>query len=144
MLPKLANIHKRATLVFIIATNNVGDFDLAIRRQGRFDRVLQIMPPTFDAKMAKRDWGPTKLDIAGKLEKLEVELTDEIKGKIGDLTYGECDDLAADLTIAANQQDAVTTIMNQWNQCTLQTNISQGEEKLTWRDRCKAEAQFNR
>src|SRR6202047_2414510 len=31
MLPKLASIHKRATLVFIIATNNVGEFDLAIR-----------------------------------------------------------------------------------------------------------------
>jgi hypothetical protein len=144
MLPKLTNIHKRATLVFIIATNNVGEFDLAIRRQGRFDRVVQIMPPTFDAKMAKKDWGPTKLDIAGKLENRGVELTDEIKGKIGDLTYGECEDFAVDLTLAANPQDAVTTVMNHWNKCTLQTNISQEEEKITWRDRCKAEAQFNR
>jgi hypothetical protein len=58
MLPKLANIHKRATLVFIIATNNIGEFDLAIRRQGRFDRVVQIMPPTFAAKMTKKDLGP--------------------------------------------------------------------------------------
>jgi hypothetical protein len=41
MLPKLANIHKRATLVFIIATNNIREFDLAIRRPGRFDRVLR-------------------------------------------------------------------------------------------------------
>ena len=47
MLPKLASIHKRATLVFIIATNNITDFYLAIRRQGRFDHVLQIMPPTY-------------------------------------------------------------------------------------------------
>ena len=31
MLPKLASIHKRASLVFIIATNHVGEFDLAIR-----------------------------------------------------------------------------------------------------------------
>ena len=63
MLPKLTSIHKRATLVFIIATNNIGEFDLAIRRQGRFDRVVQIMPPTFEAKMTKKDWGP-QLDIS--------------------------------------------------------------------------------
>jgi hypothetical protein len=144
MLPKLASIHKRGTLVFIIATNNIGDFDLAIRRQGRFDRVVQIMPPTFGAKMTKKEWGPTKLDISEKLQALGVELTDEITGRIGDLTYGECDDFAAELAKAANQQDAVTTLMNHWNKCTLQTSVGQEEEKTTWRDRCKTETQFNR
>jgi hypothetical protein len=143
MLPKLASIHKRATLVFIIATNNVGEFDLAIRRQGRFDRVVQVMPPTFDAKMTKKDWGPTRLDLEEKLRELDV-MTDPIKRQIGDLTYGECDDLAADLAKAANQRDAVTTLANHWNHCTLQTSVSQEEEKTTWRDRCKAETQFNR
>jgi hypothetical protein len=143
MLPKLANIHKRATLVFIIATNNVGDFDLAIRRQGRFDHVLQIMPPTFEAKMAKKDWGAPKLDLAGKLKTLGVALSDDIKQKVGDLTYGECDAFATDLAKAANPQEAVTALANHWNQCTLQTNISQDEEKTTWADRCKAEAQLN-
>jgi SpoVK/Ycf46/Vps4 family AAA+-type ATPase len=144
MLPKLANIHKRATLVFIIATNNIGEFDLAIRRQGRFDRVVQIMPPTFDAKMAKKDWGPTKLDIGAKLQSLGIELTVEIKQKIGDLTYGECDDFAADLAKASGQQGAVTALANHWGRCTLQTRVSQEEEKTTWRDRCKSETQFNR
>jgi hypothetical protein len=144
MLPKLTNIHKRATLVFIIATNNVGDFDLAIRRQGRFDRVVQIMPPTFEAKMAKNDWGPTKLDISGKLQNLGVSLNDEIKQQIADLTYAECDDFAAELAKATNPQDAVTTLLNHWNKCTLQASISQEEEKTTWRDRCKTETQFNR
>jgi hypothetical protein len=144
MLPKLASIHKRGTLVFIIATNNIGDFDLAIRRQGRFDRVVQIMPPTCDAKMTKKDWGPTKLDISEKFQTLGVELTDEITGKIRDLTYGECDDFAADLARANNQQDAVTTLANHWSRCTLQTSVSQEEEKTTWADRCKTEAQFNR
>ena len=37
MLPKLARIHEAGTLVFIIATNNISRFDLAIRRRGRFD-----------------------------------------------------------------------------------------------------------
>jgi hypothetical protein len=144
MLPKLANIRKRGTLVFIIATNNIGEFDLAIRRQGRFDRVVQIMPPTFAAKMTKKDWGPTKLDLAGKLEALGVALKDDVVEKLGDLTYGECDDFAADLAKAADQQEAVTNLNNHWSHCTLQTSVSQEEEKITWRDRCKAETQFNR
>ena len=144
MLPKLANIHKRATLVFIIATNNVGEFDLAIRRQGRFDRVVQIMPPTFEAKMVKTDWGPTKLDLAAKLNDLGVALTDDIKQKIAELTFGECDEFAADLANATGQQEAVTILNGHWNHCTLQTNVSQEEEKTTWRDRCKTETQFNR
>jgi hypothetical protein len=144
MLPKLANIHKRATLVFIIATNNVGEFDLAIRRQGRFDRVLQIMPPTYEAKMAKKDWGPAKLDIEQKLQSLGISINDTIKEHIGDLTYGECDDLAATLANSANQQDAMTILTGTWSHCTLQTNVSQEEEKTTWRDRCKTETQFNR
>lgn len=144
MLPKLANIRKRGTLVFIIATNNIGEFDLAIRRQGRFDRIVQILPPTFDAKMTKTDWGPAKLDIAKKLQELGVNVTEDIKQKIADLTYGECDDFAAELAKTADSQAAVTVLNTHWNHCTLQTNVSQEEEKTTWRDRCKTETQFNR
>jgi hypothetical protein len=94
--------------------------------------------------MAKNDWGPTKLDISGKLQALGVSLKDEIKQQIGDLTYPECDDFAAELAKATNPQDAVTTLLNHWNKCTLQTSVSQEEEKTTWRDRCKTETQFNR
>lgn len=144
MLPKLASIHKRATLVFIIATNNIGEFDLAIKRPGRFDHVLQVMPPTFEAKMSKKDWGATKVELAGRLETLDVAFTDDIKHKIGDLTYDECDDFATDLARMTNAQEAITVLANHWNRCTLQTNIGLDEDKTTWADRCKAEAQFNR
>jgi len=143
MLPKLASIHKRATLVFIIATNNIGEFDLAIRRRGRFDHVLQIMPPTFDAKMAKKDWGPKEIDVEGRLKALEVMVKDDIVQKLRDLTYGEFEDFAADLASATDKQEAVTLLDSRWRQCTLQTNVSQEEEKTTWADRCKAEERFN-
>ena len=52
MLPKLASLRKKGTLVFIIATNNIAQFDLAIRRPGMFDRIFQIMPPTLEEKLA--------------------------------------------------------------------------------------------
>ncbi len=138
MLPKLANIRKRGTLVFIIATNNIGEFDLAIRRLGRFDRIVQIMPPTFDAKIAKKEWG-----LAGKLDALGVSVKGDIRQKIEDLTYGECEEFAGDLTRAADGQEAVTALNSRWNDCTLQTRVSP-EEDQTWRDRCKAEIHFNR
>lgn len=138
MLPKLLNIRKRGTLVFIIATNNIAEFDLAIRRLGRFDRILQIMPPTFEAKMMKKDWG-----LEGKLAALGVAVKEDIKNKIEDLTYGECDEFVADLAVAADRQEVVTTLNQRWTNCTLQTRVSPEDEK-TWRDRCKAEIQFNR
>jgi len=143
MLPKLANIHKRATLVFIIATNNVGEFDLAIRRQGRFDRVVQIMPPTLESKMA-RNWGPKNLNLAPKFHDAAGVLKDDVGDKLRDLTYGECEDLAVDLAGATDQQEAIITLNDHWNRCTLQTSVSQEDEKTTWRDRCRAETQFNR
>lgn len=54
MLPKLTSIHRQGSLVFIIATNHISEFDLAIKRRGRFDRVVQVMPPTYESKMDKR------------------------------------------------------------------------------------------
>src|SRR5271165_1430889 len=138
MLPKLASIHKRAMLVFIIATNNISEFDLAIRRPGRFDRVVQIMPPTFSAKMTKKDWG-----LEGKLGKLGVSVKEEIRQQIEDLTYGECEEFASELAGAADKQEAVTILTNRWKYCTLETKVNPEDEK-TWRDRCKAETQFNR
>jgi len=100
------------------------------------------MPPTFEAKMGKKDWGPTKLDLDGKLRALGLTPTDDIRQKIGELTYGECDDLAADLDRVADYQTAYTTLTSHWDRCTLKTKISQEEE--TWGDRCRAEARFNR
>jgi hypothetical protein len=144
MLPKLASIHKRRSLVFIIATNHVGEFDLAIRRRGRFDRVVQVMPPTYEAKIAKHDWGPDKnLDLKGKLDDLEVDLTEEVIRQIGDLTYDECEEFVTELAKTQTPQAAASTLTAIWSQCTLQTNVSQGEQNMTWADRCRAEAQLS-
>ncbi len=148
MLPKLASIHKRARLVFVIATNNIGDFDLAIRRPGRFDRVVQIMPPTYKAKISKKDWGIPKIDIGAILRTLGVNVTSNIKKKLGDLTYGECDDFATDLANAGTQEEAIPILTSHWNRCTLRMSVSKAhvskEKKTTWAERCKTEAQFNR
>jgi ATPase family associated with various cellular activities (AAA) len=144
MLPKLASIHKRATLVFIIATNNISDFDIAIRRQGRFDRVIQIMPPTFDAKMTKIDWGLSKIDLARTLRKLKVELSSEVKQKIGALTFGECDDFATDLAMAKGKKSALSILEDHCSRCTLNTSVPREKVPKTWSQRCEEEALYTR
>ena len=53
MLPKLTLINKQRRIVFILATNHVEQFDFAISRMGRFDRMIQIMPPTAAEKRRK-------------------------------------------------------------------------------------------
>jgi len=147
MLPKLASIHDRATLVFIIATNNIGDFDLAIRRQGRFDRVIQIMPPTFEAKMTKKNWGSAEINIESKFRQLRVGLTPLIRKQLGDLTYGETDAFASELARLTDKQEAINVLGEFWKKCTLETRVIRAEaskeEGITWAKRCQNEAKHN-
>jgi ATPase family associated with various cellular activities (AAA) len=144
MLPKLANIHKSAALVFIIATNNIGEFDLAIRRPGRFDRVVQIMPPTADAKLARRDWGPGKVDVEAKLTSLSVVINATIRQHLEELTFSEFEAFATDISKVASPQDAMAMMTDAWQNCTLQTPVGKEEGKETWGARCKDEAKIHR
>lgn len=50
MLPKLAKLHDRGQLVFLMATNFQANFDDAIKRAGRFDYLLCMGPPTLKSK----------------------------------------------------------------------------------------------
>jgi len=144
MLPKLASIHKRGKLVFIIATNNIRQFDLAIQRPGRFDHVLQIMPPTYEVKMLKTDWGPEEdVSLKQKLEELHVEITPLTEQHLGDLTFGECDAFVAALVNAKSPQNATEILDAHWKRCIMQTRFSHDEE-TTWAARCKTEAIHNR
>jgi hypothetical protein len=50
MLPKLAALHDRGRLVFLMATNFQESFDDAIKRAGRFDLLLCMGPPSLKEK----------------------------------------------------------------------------------------------
>jgi hypothetical protein len=157
MLPKLASIHNRGTLVFIIATNNIGNFDLAIRRQGRFDRVIQIMPPTYKAKMAKKKWGSAEIDIGATFRQLRITATPKIQEQLGDLTYGETDVFASELAKLKDKKKAIKALQDIWEKCTLNTPVvntpvantpvvqaADGQEVArTWAKQCADEAKHN-
>jgi hypothetical protein len=144
MLPKLASMHKKGTLVFIIATNNIAQFDLAIRRPGRFDRIFQIMPPTLEAKLDKSNWaGLSGFNIREKLVSLGVSLDQKIKGKLEELTFSECEAFATELSETSNLQSATTALDSAWDRCTLHAPVTERDTK-TWAERCKEEESFNR
>ena len=142
MLPKLANIHARATLVFIIATNNIRQFDLAIRRPGRFDRVVQIMPPVYDEKISKDCWGASgNVDVGKTLKNLGVKIDGQVKKHLGDFTFLEFDAFATDLAKAKDAQEALRSLEYHWERCIL---LSVDEDNKTWKQRCTEEERFNR
>lgn len=58
MLPKLTALYKARRIVYLVATNHVEQFDAAIRRPGRFDLILPVMPPTAAEK--ERNWPKIK------------------------------------------------------------------------------------
>ena len=88
MLPKIAALHSRRRLVYIVATNHVEKFDAAISRPGRFDVIAPLMPPTTEAKMTK--WSGLK-DAKATLVREGVD-EEEVLSTIGDLTFLEAEE----------------------------------------------------
>lgn len=152
MLPKLARLRKRGTLVFIIATNNISEFDLAISRRGRFDKVFQVLPPSFQEKMNFTKWGPDKsISIKAIFDELPLKIDDDIIRQLGELTFDETDALAAELVKAKQANDpqqAIRALNQQWMDSTMQKKVPKAqsirEEEITWADRCQVEAGFSR
>lgn len=81
MLPKLARINKERRILFVVATNYIHSFDVAISRAGQFDLVLQMMPPLVSEKMKK--W-PKELVVLKSI----VNAVD-FDTKLADLTFSK-------------------------------------------------------
>jgi hypothetical protein len=90
MLPKLAAINEERKIVFLLATNYVSHFDAAFSRGGRFDMILQVMPPTSAAKLKSPEWSTTLNDALGKLTGRKRTEAEEY---LADLTFLETQQL---------------------------------------------------
>lgn len=113
MLPKLATINKRRRIVFIVATNYIDHFDFAIGRPGRFDVILQVMPPSFDAKAGR--W-PELRDLVGDLPEGEGS---KLKEEIGDFTFDECRVLVQQMKGSGSTAEKLTLVHQAHASCTL-------------------------
>lgn len=102
MLPRLANLWRAGKVLFFVNTNGILQVDPAIRRSQRFDAVIMVMPPGFDAKSrALRDAGISlqlKVDtVDSLLMRTGTVTTSPIVGWFGLLRYDQIEPLAGQL-----------------------------------------------
>jgi SpoVK/Ycf46/Vps4 family AAA+-type ATPase len=134
MLPKLTALSKERCLVYLVATNHLERFDAAIRRPGRFDLIVPVMPPTLQAKRVK--WP----DLAAALEKIgtlgEEELA-ESKAALSDLTFSETKDLAKQIEGNDDPGKLSDAFVKAGKDCTLRQQVASDAEDGggdgTWR-----------
>lgn len=129
MLPKLTTINERRKIVFILATNHIEQFDFAISRLGRFDRIIQIMPPTGAEK--KRKW-PTL-----------ARLSTDCKADLELLTHSECQKLVEVVNGGAALEDAFTKAIAN---CTLRriARVEANGTPVNWDRECSIQRQYIR
>jgi len=94
MLPKLAKLHDRSQIVFLMATNFQATFDDAIKRAGRFDLLLCMGPPTLKDKCSSlhRFLGCQANDETKKAGEIISKLASEdpwIEDQLTLYTYGD-------------------------------------------------------
>jgi len=102
MLPKLSQIYDRRRVVFILATNHLEQFDFAISRLGRFDRIFQVMPPTTAAKLANWDAERRHLEAIGTnlgdlAKDMEVLIYKEFEEMVPELLEAQTSQRAAQI-----------------------------------------------
>jgi len=127
MLPKLAAINRTRKIVFIVATNHIEHFDFAISRPGRFDIVLQILPPTLSEKLMARP------GIRTVFRKYGISFDAARKTQIEKLTFAEFGTLATRLADAGNGNQVLRILKSAHETCTLQAKLKdqKGAER-TW------------
>jgi SpoVK/Ycf46/Vps4 family AAA+-type ATPase len=115
MLPKLAAINEERKIVFLLATNYVSQFDAAFSRGGRFDMVIQVMPPTLAAKLTKPEW---RTILTSTLADLNEREQAEARSRLGQMTFLETEQLVARLQ--NDGVDAFVEMKNAFSKCTMQ------------------------
>jgi hypothetical protein len=136
MLPKLAAINQEKKIVVLLATNYVSRFDIAFSRGGRFDMMLQVLPPTLDAKLSVATWR----DALNKIleSKIDEQRKKEVREALGNLTYLEIEQLMKSI----GGGDIVDTQMVEYvleakKKSTMERVYEPG---IQWKDQCEKEA----
>lgn len=143
MLPKLAALSARRRLVYIIATNHLEQFDLAIRRPGRFDMILPIRPPTAAAKLKHWPILKERLDEIATTDKTHAT---HLRRLIDDLTYLECKRVVARLHGVTDLAEFTRIVTEEGESATISQPVHPGagesfDPQETWRDRVDSEVE---
>jgi ATPase family associated with various cellular activities (AAA) len=132
MLPKIAGLHERSRIVYIVGTNHLEQFDAAISRAGRFDLILPVMPPTAEEKLEK--WERLAQAREALLERGDDATT--VEERIGDLTFGEAKDLDARLKRASSEDQILDAADEAFANATLHKQVDpELSDGPTWKQR---------
>jgi len=136
MLPKLAALSDRRRIVYLLATNHLERFDAAISREGRFDMILPVAPPTLAAKLKK--W--PEFRKAARAVKLDLDASardDPILIDLADLTYNEFERLTLSVVNETDRGRFDEQIAAFSKRSTLTQAIPGSKDRKTWKDRMK-------
>jgi ATPase family protein associated with various cellular activities (AAA) len=136
MLPKLAKINKQRRIIFIVATNFIDTFDVAISRAGRFDYVIQMMPPTAEAKIKAPNDGATK-EWAETLTWIKAQLNSSgFDNELADLTFLETKSLVAKVSShrKIDEKALVSQLNAIWAEALSRCTLRRPEINLPTRD----------
>jgi SpoVK/Ycf46/Vps4 family AAA+-type ATPase len=106
----------------MVATNHVERFDPAIRRRGRFDMIVPVMPPNYREK--SRKWPVIRTELAKHGLAGRNHEASWARGVISDLTFDECDDLRKMLPTTSSRDEIVSHLREVAAACTLRQEIS--------------------
>ena len=137
MLPKLASINKSRRIVFLVATNFIDNFDVAISRPGRFDMVLQVMPPTVESKISSN--GKLKALVVG-METDRSALLISCKKSLEMLTFDEFKQHVSSLADATSPDNLSTKLMQITKGSTLASvceAAENGQPEKKWEQICE-------
>ena len=146
MLPKLTSISDSRRVVFLLATNHVSQFDFAIRRPGRFDMVVQVMPPTWKAKQTNPDWTSKCQLIAKAVSQAPTENdTPGWDERLDSLTFLEFNSLCNHIHPGMRDVDIIRAVTEAWQKATLNQPLkSVTKDAGTWRDQSAKDENLNR
>jgi hypothetical protein len=138
MLPKLAHLSDRRRVVYLLATNHLEEFDLAIRRPGRIDKIYFVLPPTYEAKASK--W-PIFTKCLERLE--DQDAVAELRAGIADLTFAEAEALATRLE-AGDEDSWVRLVEDAREHSTVSQVVDRADGQESWKQRITAETKKTR
>jgi hypothetical protein len=142
MLPKLALVNKRRRIVLLLATNFIDRFDFAINRPGRFDLILQVMPPTVTSKLEKWPVIRTRLKIPDGSDPAGEDVD-----RLARLTYAETDSFVRQLRDVSDDRMAIELLRRAHERCTLNQDVysrGPGNPKKRWDEVCDEQRRYIR
>ena len=124
MLPKLARINKERRILFVVATNYIHSFDVAISRAGQFDLVLQMMPPLVSEKTKK--WPKELAALKGIVDDADFDF------KLADLTFLETEITVRRFRGFGDPPEAQSA-RNLWNEVVARSTLKRENERASAR-----------